>query len=165
MKNRKNAGIRCTLAIALVGALFTTCEATAACYTPNSIPPGTATYDAVYPVDSDKPICPPVTPKWVNGTLVKEYALTMDEPASPASVICSDFSGGNYCEAWPQGSQITYNWWATGGVTLDYAPAPTDSSVILNCTGTATGIGHVTVFAPGWGASQNASSVAYCGNQ
>lgn len=165
MKLRKEAGIRCALAFALLGALFTTFEAAATCYAPNNVPPGTSTYDAYFPVGNTRSNCPATTSKWLGGTQVFQYALTLDEAASPASVICSDFSGGNYCEAWPQGSQITYTWKATGGVTLDYVPAPTDSSVILNCTSYYTGMGRVTVYAPGWGAPQKAASVAYCGNQ
>jgi hypothetical protein len=163
MKHQKESGIRCALGIALVGAMFTTVEATAACYPTTSIPPGTPTYDAMF-IDT-KPTCPPVTPRVVAGNLVYEYALTMDEPASPASLVCGEFPGGNDCVAWPQGSNITYTWSATGGVTLDYLPSPHDYEVYLNCTSTGSGVGRVTVYAPGWGAAQNATSVAHCGNQ
>lgn len=165
MKLGKEVGIRCALAIAAVGGLFTAFGAAAACYAPNSVPAGTATYEAIYPVDHNNTVCPPVAAEWFNGSLVYKYALTMNQAPSPASVICSDFSGGNYCEAWPQGPMISYGWRATGGVTLDYYPAPLDSSVILNCTGTATGVGRVTVYNPSGTSPQSAASVAYCGNQ
>lgn len=169
MQHRTHAGIRCALGLALLGAAFASFEAAATCYTNGTVPPGTPTYDVMYPEPSAPAKCPPTTPRSVTvGTqafLVVDYRMTMEEPASPASVVCSEGGWTNDCIAWPQGSNITYTWSATGGVTLDYVPSPHDYEVILNCTGNASGTGRVTVYAPGWGAAQNAASVAHCGNQ
>lgn len=165
MKHQNELGIRCALGIALFGALLATGEAIAACYPQNAVPPGTTTYDAIYPEPQAPAKCPPVTATYYHGELAVMYAMTMDEPAGPASVVCGEGGSTNDCVAWPQGSNITYTWSASGGVTLDYVPNPHDYEVILNCTGTASGIGRVTVYAPGWGSPQNAASIAHCGNQ
>ncbi len=76
------------------------------------------------------------------------HLVIWTDPPTPAFVNCEPLGGSYLCEAWPQGSDLTYEWNIDGGVAPPYMIDPSNPFLTLNCYGGIPGSVAVTVVSP-----------------
>lgn len=129
--------------------------------------------DAGPPCDTPSPNCPASKYKAYfpqscpPPTLTTTEAKCLEPQASPApaTMACSPFAGGVFCDAWPKAQGIlTYAWTKTALLHLDYTPDAYDSSIYFNCNYGASGTVTVRVIAPDLVHSATTSEYTICGD-
>lgn len=124
---------------------------------------GAPSYHAYWEIGSAHPCDYPIqcSPPPVSGMVARIIAAA--EPPSPAFLNCEAMGASYFCEAYPQGSDLSYEWYTDGGITMPQMPNPSSPFVTVSCWGNMPGSVAVTVVSPyGVGATATRSLPA-CG--
>jgi hypothetical protein len=115
---------------------------------------GSPHYHAYWPSSTPHPCDYPIdcSPPTISG--MAAYLIEAVEPPSPAFLNCEGLGGGYFCEAYPQGSHLSYEWSTDGGIYIPYPTNPSSPFLTVSCWGGMPGSVAVTVVSPfGMGAT------------